>query len=270
MDVDWPSIVFQQAVLDRIERLAGQRLFDDVLAVEAQTYVLDKLAENDWQRCQAFKGRSSPETFIYVVSSRLVEEFARTKFGRPRPPSWLKRQGEFWVSIWRQVCLERRPVQTVIDGAVVSESVTQVTVEDVIRTIKARIPGCGERTMPQSVDLDIELSTEDPATLESAMEAETLEALLKSLACLLDKPNSDTISGHDANTEALSRFWDAAQLSAEEFLLLKLLYGEGVSAAKAARLMGLKAHEPGRMHARILQRLRACAEDLDLKVDEFF
>lgn len=148
MELDWQQLVFETATLDKIERIADNRLFDQSMSLEAQNYVLEKLAEDDWRRCREFKGRSSPLTYIHVLSSRLVEEFVRRKFGRPRPPAWLQQQGELWVNLWRQICLERQTPEVVIEQLVATTGRTAAKLLDVIRTIKARLPWCGESNMP--------------------------------------------------------------------------------------------------------------------------
>ncbi len=58
--------------------------------------MMDKLAEEDWRRLRAFTGQSTLTTYIGALSLRLLEDFARIRFGRVKPPSWVQRLGGIW------------------------------------------------------------------------------------------------------------------------------------------------------------------------------
>src|SRR5690348_7962664 len=61
---------------------SGQR--DEDAAMDAYTFILDRLRENDFRRLRAFvaDGRSTFVTWLVVVTKRLCIDFARARYGR--------------------------------------------------------------------------------------------------------------------------------------------------------------------------------------------
>jgi len=59
---------------------------DDDTAMDAYTFVLDRLREHDFRRLRAFAadGRSTFVTWLVVVAKRLCIDFARARYGRAR------------------------------------------------------------------------------------------------------------------------------------------------------------------------------------------
>ena len=92
---------------EMINRMAGRRFVQAELAEEAALYVMDGLAQDDWSRLRAFTGRSTLATYIGALTLRLLEDFARTRFGRVKPPLWIRRLGGIWMTLFRLLCLER-------------------------------------------------------------------------------------------------------------------------------------------------------------------
>ena len=105
-----PEPPWQQRVLEHwelINRLAGRRFPGSALAEEAALFVLNRLAADDWRRLRAFTGESTLATYIAALSFRLLEDFARARFGRSTPPLWVRRLGGIWLTLFRLLCLER-------------------------------------------------------------------------------------------------------------------------------------------------------------------
>jgi RNA polymerase sigma factor (sigma-70 family) len=57
---------------------------DEDAAMDAYTFILDRLRENDFRRLRAFvaDGRSTFVTWLVVVAKRLCIDFARSRYGR--------------------------------------------------------------------------------------------------------------------------------------------------------------------------------------------
>lgn len=260
--ISWPDIIFHPDWMRRLDRMAGRRFPDPVTAEEASTFILDQLSHNNWQRCDSFNGSSQPETWLFSVAANLLEEFARKRFGRARPPAWLQQQGELWVTIWHFLCLERHMAESIIDRLSHDGSREPNLLHNIIRTIRARLPWCGASHTP----IPTEFITEDgstvnlldqhlhsPAPLE-AMTADLREQVLATLHVLagLDDtsaPLSDSLAGLAALRQQL-------QLEDDERLLLKLHFQEGLSGQAIARLLGVPNHQPGRQIRRLLDRIR--------------
>lgn len=270
------------------EKLAVRRFNEGVLAEEAVTFVLEALADNDWARCHAFQGKSKPSTFLYSLASNLIEEFARKRFGRPRPPSWLKEQGELWVRMWKYLCLERQDKVSVIERLSANGDRSQEFLENVARTIKARMPNCGLSAMDQTTVEDI-TSLSDAHS--AASEQEDLgagfaqqrsaghEVALMLRAVLAGAPSEDDFSVQArAASSSLSDTLDHAQatlrdklhLSAEERVLLKMIYADGMSKNRAAKAIGLAEHQGGRIVNAALQRLASVLTEAGLDLSDLF
>jgi len=126
-----------------IESLAEDRFNSGALAEEAGTYVLDKLALDDWSKLKSCRSKANPKAWLITIIKNLLEDFARKTNGRQRPPSWLKDCGTLWIDIWKAICLERFPVPSVLLRYENNRSIELSTVENAIRTIKEREPNCG-------------------------------------------------------------------------------------------------------------------------------
>ena len=271
--VIWQDIVFNPDWMHRLERMTSRRFPDTATAEEASTFILEQLSDDNWRRCQSFNGSSRPETWLFSVAANLLEEFARKRFGRARPPAWLQQQGELWVTIWHFLCLERQPGESIVDRFGAGGSREPALLRQIISTIRGRLPWCGVSQMP----IPSEYLAEDgsavnildhyqhsPAPLD-AMASELREDLLASLHTLAGLGDSNIRLPDDL--PALAALRQALQLEDDERLLLKLHFQEGLSGQAIARLLGVPDHQPGRQIRRLIQRLRQAFDQAGLLTD---
>lgn len=282
--VNWSELVFDEASMKAFEKLAIRRFNEGVLAEEAVTHVVEGLSENDWARCKSFQGKSKPTTFIYSMASNLIEEFARQRFGRPRPPSWLQAQGETWVQMWKLLCLERQMLPSVLDRLCMNGERLRESLEDIARTIRARMPNCGLTAMDQETSENIELLSDmqqSDEELDSPGEFGAEEAAASEIMLMLRAVLSDEVQEADFSAQArqeaadlavvasegMARLREELTLSDEERLLLRLVFVEGLSKTAASKAIGLPAHQAGRVTNAALERIgtamRAAGFDLD-------
>ena len=92
---------------DLINRLAVRRFGTATLAEEAALFVMNGLAADSWHRVKAHTGKGSFKSFLASLSWRLLEDFSRKRFGRVRPPLWIKKLGGIWSLLFSLLCLER-------------------------------------------------------------------------------------------------------------------------------------------------------------------
>ncbi len=139
--MDWQAFVFDpnNHWIERLERRSKQRFLDGNLADEAMNYALKALSDDNWARLQQYQSKAKPGTYLLTLYNNLLEDFSRKKFGYPRPPVWLQKLGEQWVSLWRRLCLEREPVESLL----VCYQAIEESIQDMIRAIKAKLPDCG-------------------------------------------------------------------------------------------------------------------------------
>lgn len=235
---DWPTLVLDKSFMESLDRMAKRRFGQDASAEECASYVLECLSENEWQKCRQFQGRSKPSTFLVSVSNNLIEEFSRKRYGRPRPPVWLKEQGDLWVKLWRTVCLERQLVPSVVERFCRDGIRTMDKVNSVIRVIKARIPNCGIAGVGtcDTQDGDIESLSDllgEGVQYQSAElfkhEKQVRKAFVSMIKSILSEHSEEGVCLRDNHrnqdvkvSEALLRLKDLLRFSDEEVLLLRL------------------------------------------------
>lgn len=266
--IDWSQQVFDPRWQQQLEKHALRRFIEPITAEEACSFVLDKLSEDDWARCKTFKGQAQPATFLYSLSARLFEEFSRQRYGRARPPVWLQQQGDFWVRLWKSICLERHSPESVIDKLCRNGRFDTAIVKNIIRTIKARLPWCGVSHLPVPTEFlseeGAELSLLDANSagdsLEDALAQNHLRETLATLGALLD----DTEALADIESDALQRARQSLSLDGESLLMLRLHFQEGLSFSAIARALGVPNHQPGRQIKRSLGEIHTALEQAGL------
>lgn len=276
--INWPELVFDPIMMAHIDRMALRRFSYQGLAEEATSYVIDHLAHDDWRRCRQFNGKSKPETFLKIVITRALEDFSHKKFGKPRPPVWLKNQGLTWVTVWKMICLERQMPEYV--KHTMSSNIGEEHVNDIIRTIKARLPWCGEVTfeIPAEDNNDNEFSVDEfgsTCSLEEMNNEEQQESWLLFLAALLNQrdivDSAESLSKYPSVSEfqkKLQMFNQYLALSHEERLLLTLVYQENYKLTNAAKALGLAEHQPARMLKKIHERIESGLAQVGMPLDD--
>lgn len=240
---------------ETINRLAGRRFPQAELAEEAALYVLDGLARDDWRRLRAFSGRSTLTTYITALTLRLLEDFARFRFGRIKPPAWVRRLGGLWLTLFRLLCLER---YSPADAAALigNRRPDQVeAAEQAAYRLLGEIPDCGSRRCEQ-VELDehdLPPETADDCSIqEHLFEEEERGRMFAVLGRLLFGDEKGAI-----DPRLLERVASAdIRLEPKERLLLTLCFRDGVAVAEAGRMLGWNRHQVHGRLRRLLDRLR--------------
>lgn len=285
-DINWQSLVFQSGWLQKLDKLANKRFGEGGLAEEAGTYVLEKLSADQWQCLLSFKGNCKPESYLHTVTSHLLEEFSRQRFGRLRPPEWLKRQGTLWLQVWKMLCLERQLIQSIVEHCCLNNLREHSVIHEAIRTIKARLPWCGgdaHREIATSNNTDE--SDYDPtahiATNETpeqpVTEAHYTETLLLISSLMNEKP-IETMFGKTA-TELCSNYvnknqqkFDALRqkllLTDEEKIIMRMHFQDGIKKSVIAKSLGMKDYLPGRILKELLAKISVVFEELEIDLRE--
>ncbi len=249
--------------LARFEAMARRRFGDEALAGEAVNHVLDALAADDWRRVRAHRGPASLATYLHTVAARLLEDFARARFGRVRVPEWVRVRGALWALVYRLLCLERQGPEATLTLAESSAPGGRdpALVEEALRAIRARYPDCGgqgpgERPLGDA-DEPADLDGEGPLAAARTPERDCLkserEALLRALRARLLE------SGPGADPEPADPSGDLLpplDLAPEERLLLRLVYEDGLSVTEAGAMLGLNVNQVHGRLRRLHERLR--------------
>ncbi|MCK0153424.1 hypothetical protein MWU49_06910 [Alcanivorax sp. S6407] len=265
--VDWPAIIFDPAFMAGLERMAARRFVQPVLAEEACTAMLEALSDNDWAALQGFTGKSAPGTYAHAVAGRAMEDYARRKFGRPRPPQWLQAMGQGWVRLWRMLCLERQWPETI--QARLAEEFRDGLIQDAIGEIKRRIPRCGEPGFAECcvTELGLENLPDDAGASMDAGFAEAQRQQALTLMSVLLQGHAGEAGGQGCPSkeeEALSQLVASMSLSADDRLLLALHYEDGLASRRIAELTGSSAATVQRRLQALRQRLHGVLAEMGM------
>lgn len=236
---DWPA---------RLQALARRRFGNSPDAQAAENHALEAISANDWQRLrEGYKGRGRPQAFLAITLRNLLEDYAVRKYGRKRPPTWIVRLGTTWKRIHQMLCLQRHPVEQIVDHFCADQAHHPDDIRSAIRQIKGRVPDCGQY-VGEYLDDDGSATTNTAdqahAPPERLVDAEwqiLVDAIREALG----------VGRGEGNVERPD-----LTMSDNERLLLRLLYHEGLSLPKAAQALKLHEQKARRMHRAVIERLR--------------
>ncbi len=252
--MDWRRVIFDSSggMFQYLDALTRRRFpTDPGVAEEAFNAVLDALSHDDWTRLARFDGRGSAEGYLVRTFSHTLEDVARQRFGRPRPPAVIARRGGVWLRIYQALIVERGLEPAIADRLATDTDWPTSDIATAIREVKAL---CRPAAMPNIVaplpdDLDpsadLEPTVDPPLEPERQLRRSLRERVLYGLARLL---SDATGTADDDDNELMA-------LDAEDRVLVRLLYAEGLSLAASARLLGRPEHEVRRRHQRLLKTL---------------
>lgn len=234
-----------------VNRLARRRFSDELLAEEAALFVLEKLSANQWQSLRRYRATAKLGTYFSSLVAHRLEDFARKRFGRVRPPQWLTKLGGIWLLLYRLLCHQRQSFGDALEIArqhYRQESAARI--EQIAEHILAQITSCGQE------QLQTEFRGEDEprafASLGPDYERQQQTQVLAALGCqLLGEPVDP------AQSELLEKLMEQpVELSFEERLLLKLCHRDGLSVSEAGRMLGLNRFQAHGKLRRLYSRIR--------------
>lgn len=284
MPIDWQQILFdpKKNLIGRFDQLAKKRFWDENLADEAFIWILDKLKADDWARLASFNGHAQPATFLHTVFLRLLEDFSRHKFGYPRPKTWLKNLGDFWVQIWKRLCLEREPPEQIKMSLGEGDDVRELEIKQIMVTIKAKEPDCAQQeglTTIGGADGDIHINEKQNDGIEIGLHhsrrsvderihSENLEDLLQVVGLLTGMTCRQTVST-DLNKK-LQYFSEQLKLEPGEQLILQMKFQEGMRDAAIARAMDMSNYQVKSSLKVVIQRLNKLFIEADISINELY
>jgi RNA polymerase sigma factor (sigma-70 family) len=191
------------------------------------------LLENDYAVLRGFEGRCSLATYVASIAHRLAADARIHAGGRWRPSAEAKRAGEGAVLLESLVVRDHKSVEEAlplvqkIDPAMTRESAEALLKRLPVRGVRARLVALDERVPEQEVD------------------SETVE---------------ERVLAHDRNTAAATASTvvrDAlSQLSADDRVLLRLRFGNGMRVSAIARAWQCEQQLLYRRIETIVRRLR--------------
>lgn len=260
--MDWSGVFFDSSsdLSGKLMARARKRFGESPDAEAAYNYALEHLSADGFAPLrERYAGTGSVAGFLSISFLNAMEEYARQKYPRARPPAWLKRLGDLWVRTWRMLCLQRQPAQTIVEALGGDTTDQSNEVRFATLEIKRRVPNCGQVIAEQTTldDAPIQAGATDEIP-DAAVEQDTQLIVLQVLGGVLEQEISA------AQKDALLQLGDAVVLSDQERLLLRLIYEQGHKIASAARALGLQRKQASRLHAAVLTRLREALAPLGL------
>lgn len=262
--MDWSALFFDPGndLPGKFMARARKRYGDSPDAESAYNYALDAISADNFALLdERYAGTGSAAGFLSISFLNQMEEYARSKYPRVRPPAWLKRLGDLWVRTWQMLCLQRQNPETIVDALGHNTPERRDEIRHATVQIKARVPNCGQYVAEQTTldDAGTPQVIETDDAPEEADDREIGVVLLQVLGALID----ENAVGPQQEA-ALATLGDAAVLSDQERLLLQLIYEQGHKIASAARALGLERKQASRLHGAVLQRLRNALAPLGL------
>ncbi len=217
------TILTSKDTLNKIETVCKRRFPDRNDADECYLFIIESLEESDYRRLRAFKGKSSLKTYLYTLVNSLAADFNRKKYGRRRIPKIVSKLGLWAEAVYRFVCWQKFSFDDAYDMVSIQGLFSGSFNEFLDSAEPIRHAPCPENPRFVSGDADVGdtfSNTEDQGF-------NPLEALIEKL------DRERRIRAGEIIREVTS------ELSDEDQILVKLVYGSDHSAAAAAKVLGI-------------------------------
>jgi RNA polymerase sigma factor (sigma-70 family) len=231
-----------QLIQQRLEHLSQRSGLPEHEAEEFRSWALFKLVEDDYRMLARWEGRSSFSTYLTVVLVNLMRDYRIHVWGKWRPSAEARRGGP------EAVLLERLWLR---DGLPLDEAIARMRTEHKVALSPAELEriaaGLPRRTERRRVSeeelLHVPADGQVEARVEEGERARTAARLRETLLPLFQA------------------------LSAEDRLLLKLHYRDGLSMAAIAPLLGRPQRELYSLRDHCLKKLRRALEEAGLNAE---
>ena len=281
------SDFYKRKVLDHydlIDRMVRKRFPDPAAADEAFLFVMERLESDDWRRVREYKGNATFTTYIIKVVSNLLLDFSDHKYGKFRPPVWIKKMGALWEEVHKRLCRERMSKEDVEYSMTIGapEDREPGAVREAVEVILAKIPDCGKYkkgkmfvTDPDNLKDGEQVQRTGTNTVPEELSAVLgYVSLQEKLFPFLNKDNQnkDAEPLQKSNLEtAIRNFRSRLELSVEDRLFLKMVYQDGFNVKAAGEKLNIDEKQVHKRHRGLLDHLgKAMRESgLEQHVKEF-
>jgi RNA polymerase sigma factor (sigma-70 family) len=230
-------------IRERLDHLSRRSGLPEHEAEELRSWALFKLIENDYRILASWEGRSSFSTFLTVVLVNLVRDYRNHIWGKWRPSAAALRRGAEAVLLERLCVRDRLPLDEAIERMRTEHgvSLSRAELEGMavsLRRSTERLRVSEEELLRIPVDGQVESRIEDrERTRIEERFRELLAPLLQSLP-------------------------------AQDRLLLKLHYWDGLSMAAISPVLGRPQREMYSVRDKCLKKLRRHLEEAGLSTDQ--
>lgn len=238
--MDPQKVLITSDILERIEALCKRHFSDENDQNESFIFIIDSLRADNFRRLRAYKGKSKLSTYLYSLINSLIIDFRRKKYGRRRIPASVATLGKWAEAVYRLVCWQKFTFDDAYDLLQIEglfEGHYEQYLEDIVPIRKAP---CRENPTFQSIK---EMNTNCMQNT-SGTSSNPLELLI----CKLD---------HQKRIKALKIIRETtAELSQNDQLLIRLVYGSEQPVKTAAHIIGFSLSSARRRLKLLLNRYR--------------
>lgn len=194
------------------------------------------LIENDHARIRAFAGRSSLQTYLIVIITRLFQDWRNAQWGKWRPSAEAKRLG---------------PLAVKLETLIVRD---KLTFEEACETLRTNHGVAEDRTTLEALVARFPVRTGRTFTDESALE--TVAATGPAPDAAFD--SAQAVGGAADAASALKQV--VGTLAPQDRVILRMRFHDDFSVAEIAKVMKLEQKPLYRRIDRLLSALRAALE----------
>ena len=231
------------AVLDLIEKKCRVAFSDENDRQESFSYILEALENENYHRLRQYNGKSAPMTFINVLSSNLLLDFKRKKYGRKRYPKMIESMGEWAKAVYRYVCWQKFSYDDAFDFIKVEDLFAGSYEAYLGEVEKISTAPCNEN--PRFVTF--ELCHEGSDFKNGSNSLNPLDAMIEQMETTQRRSALKVLSSVTASLEETDRF------------IIDKVYGSDMKQNEIAKMLGLS---PGRLRTRIKKILLQYKEAL--------
>ena len=238
--MDPEKILSSSDLLAKIETVCKRCFSAENDQNECYVYVIDSLKADNFKRLRAFKGKSKLNTYLYSLINALVIDFRRKQFGRRRIPTGVAKLGKWAETVYRFVCWQKFSFDDAYDFLRIDDLYSGSYIQFIKEIDPIKKAPCRENPAFQSID-------------------ETPESTLKNINAEGSNPLEFLIQKLDREMriKAIKVIRETTvELSEDDQLLIRLVYGSDQSVAAAARVIGLPASTAGKHLKSLLAKYR--------------
>lgn len=233
---------------------------DNDMGDQALSYVLDKLEDQAWQRVTGWDGCGSFATFLAVLTTRLMTDFVRSRFGYHRPPAWLKeKQDALWQKAFKLCTVEKyERVEALEVLCSETSDKSRDELEAIVNVVYAK---CTKQARFSEGNIDLEQIPESAAMDDDKQDNFNNKQLIEVLMeCIQADVSTDDTPADDTIKDLLSQLKAHINLSDEDRLLLRLRFCKGLKIKEISRMLQLEGNLYKRINGLIDDLRNACRQ----------
>jgi len=247
--MDWQTLIFDpdKNWIARFDKIALKYFPNDESSAEAAvSEVLNRISENNYSKLNTSKVLINPPAYLTTVVTNLIRDIAISKYGKCRPPEWVKRMGEIWKQVHKLLCCHRQlPESITLSLSDTSHSVNFIA--NICTEIKQNHAKCGHEVVkPVNTGFDDFDENNTPiseklggGSLEKCINNGDMELLLNLISNLIYE-QENTLKWNVGGW--IGKLENKIQLEPQQILILKLVFQEQKSISDVARLLNIKRH----------------------------